>query len=70
MAAEERAERIVAAPYRAGADAPIPTQTFKVEEEEGSFALRMPRHTDYDSVRLSVASNLGTPGTTLTVPFE
>ncbi len=70
VAAEERADRIVAAPYRSGAGEPIPTQTFKVEEEEGSFALQLPPHTAYDSVRLSVVSNLGTPGTTLTVPFE
>jgi hypothetical protein len=71
VAAEERADRIVAAPHRSGASEPIPTQTFKVEEkEEGSFALRLPLHADYEGVRLSVASNLGTPGATLTVPFE
>jgi hypothetical protein len=70
VAAEDRAERIVAAPCRSGTSEPVPTQTFKVEEEEGSFALQLPLHTDYDSVRLSVASNLGTPGATLTVPFE
>jgi hypothetical protein len=69
VAAEKRAERIVAGPHRLGANEPILTQTFKVEEE-GSFAVQLPLPDEYDSVRLSVSSNLGTPGMTLTVPFD
>jgi hypothetical protein len=65
-----RAERIVAAPHRAGETEPLRTQTFKVEGPEGSIAVQLPPHAEYEGVRLSVASELGTPGETLTALFE
>jgi hypothetical protein len=62
-------ERIVAAPYRYGDTEPPRTQTFGVESEEGMFALQLPAHADYEGVRLSVASQLGVSGETLSTRF-
>jgi hypothetical protein len=62
-------EKIVAAPYRSGEVEPPRTQTFKAEGREGSFALQLPAHAEYEGVRLSVASELGVPGETLSARF-
>jgi hypothetical protein len=64
-----RPERIVAAPYRCGETEPPRTQTFKVDGEEGTFALQLPAHAEYEGVRLSVASELGVAGETLSTRF-
>jgi hypothetical protein len=64
-----RPERIVAAPYRSDETDPPRTQTFKVDGEEGTFALQLPAHAEYEGVRLSVASELGVPGETLSARF-
>ncbi|MFL5901850.1 MAG: patatin-like phospholipase family protein [Solirubrobacterales bacterium] len=65
-----RPERIVAAPYRSGETEPPRTQTFMVEGEEGVFALQLPPHGGrYEGVRLSIASELGVAGETLSARF-
>jgi len=62
-------EKIVAAPYRTGETEPPRTQTFKVEGQKGAFALQLPPHAEYEGVRLSVASELGAPGETMSARF-
>jgi hypothetical protein len=64
-----RPERIVAAPYRSGETEPPRTQTFKVDGTESAFALQLPAHAEYEGVRLSVASELGVPGETVSARF-
>jgi hypothetical protein len=64
-----RPARIVAAPYRSGETEPPRTQTFKVDGGESAFALRLPVHAEYEGVRLSVASELGVSGETLSARF-
>lgn len=68
-AGQGQPERIVAAPYRWDETEPPRTQTFRVEEKEGVFALQLPAHAEYEGVRLSVASQLGVPGETLSACF-
>ncbi len=64
-----RPQRIVAAPYGADPGEPPRTQTFSVEGEQGSLALQLPAHGEYEGVRLSVASEMGAPGETLAARF-
>lgn len=60
--------RIVAAPEdsegEVGTAASLP-----VESREGSFAIELPGDREWCAVRVSVASDLGVPGRSLTVPF-
>jgi Patatin-like phospholipase len=67
--AGSRPERIVAAPYGVEAPDPPRTQTFSVEGEEGTVALQLPPQSEYEGVRVSVASELGAPGETLAARF-
>ncbi len=68
--AGERPERLVAAAHREGEREPPRTQAFRVEGERGSFALPLPVHAEFEAVRVSVSSELGGAGSTLTVPIE
>ena len=66
---QNRPQRIVGAPYRRGETEPPRTQTFRVDSEEGTIALQLPAHAEYEGVRLSVASELGVAGETLSARF-
>jgi hypothetical protein len=66
---QNQPERIVAAPYRFGETEPPRTQTFRVDGDKGAFALQLPAHAEYEGVRLSVASQLGVAGETLSARF-
>jgi hypothetical protein len=62
-------QRIVAAPYGPGFGDPPRTQTFTLEGEQGSIAVQIPPHGEYEGIRLSVVSEMGAPSETLAARF-
>jgi hypothetical protein len=62
--------RLVAAPYAVAGTEPSVARSFAIEGREGSFAVQLPAERDWAGVRLSVASDRGAPGRTLTAAFE
>jgi hypothetical protein len=63
-------ERILAAPYDSAIGEPPHTQMFGVDGRSGSFVLQLPPTGHCEGVRVSVVSDRGAPGETLTMLFD